>query len=195
MAGSIGQIIPGVSIKIVDPDTLENLPPNHEGMVLATGSNVMKGYLNDPDKTASVIKDGWYITGDMGKINLESYVTLTGRLSRFAKIGGEMVPLERLEDELHDLLQSSERVCAVTCIPDASRGERIIVLFLPEILEGFGIDVKTWIKKLSAQGLPNLWVPSEKDFHPVTEIGVLGSGKLDLASLKAKALEISVGKA
>jgi acyl-[acyl-carrier-protein]-phospholipid O-acyltransferase/long-chain-fatty-acid--[acyl-carrier-protein] ligase len=195
MAGSIGQIIPGVSIKIVDPDTLESLPPNHEGMVLATGANVMKGYLNDPDKTASVMNDGWYITGDMGKINLESYVTLTGRLSRFAKIGGEMVPLERLEDELHDLLQSSERVCAVTCVPDITRGERIIVLFLPEILEGFGIDVKTWIKKLSARGLPNLWVPSEKDFHPVTEIGVLGSGKLDLASLKAKALEIALGKA
>ena len=195
MAGSIGQIIPGVSIKIVDPDTLETLPPNHEGMVLAIGANVMKGYLNDPDKTASVIKDGWYITGDMGKINLESYVTLTGRLSRFAKIGGEMVPLERLEDELHDLLQSSERVCAVTCVPDISRGERIIVLFLPEILEGFGIDVKTWIKKLSTRGLPNLWVPSEKDFYPVTEIGVLGSGKLDLASLKTKALEISVSKA
>ena len=179
----------------VDPDTLENLPPNHEGMVLATGSNVMKGYLNDPDKTASVIKDGWYITGDMGKINLESYVTLTGRLSRFAKIGGEMVPLERLEDELHDLVQSSERVCAVTCVPDVTRGERIIVLFLPEILEGFGIDVKTWIKKLSARGLPNLWIPSEKDFFSVTEISVLGSGKLDLANLKAKALEISVGKA
>ena len=94
-------------IKIVDPDTLESLPPNHEGMVLATGANVMKGYLDDPEKTASVIKDGWYITGDMGKINFESYVTLTGRLSRFAKIGGEMVPLERLEDELHEVLQCS----------------------------------------------------------------------------------------
>ena len=195
LAGSIGQIIPGVSIKIVDPETLECLPPNQEGMVLVTGANVMKGYLNDPDKTASVIKDGWYITGDMGKINLESYVTLTGRLSRFAKIGGEMVPLERLEDELHDLLQSSERVCAVTCVPDISRGERIMVLFLPHILEEFGIDVKAWLKQLSARGLPNLWIPSEKDFHPVGEMPVLGSGKLDLAKLKAKALEIADGKA
>jgi len=195
MAGSIGQIIPGVSIKIVDPETLVCLPPNQEGMVLATGANVMKGYLNDPDKTASVIKDGWYITGDMGKINLESYVTLTGRLSRFAKIGGEMVPLERLEDELHDLLQSSERVCAVTCVPDISRGERIMVLFLPHTLEEFGIDVKTWLKQLSARGLPNLWIPSEKDFHPVAEMPVLGSGKLDLAKLKATALGIADGKA
>ncbi|NBY02098.1 MAG: hypothetical protein EBQ87_08990 [Planctomycetes bacterium] len=195
MAGSIGQIIPGVSIKIVDPDTLDNLLPNNEGMVLATGANVMKGYLDDPEKTASVIKDGWYITGDMGKINLESYVTLTGRLSRFAKIGGEMVPLERLEDELHDLLESSERICAVTCVPDISRGERIIVLFLPSILASFDIDVKTWIKKLSSKGLPNLWIPSEKDFHPVTDLPVLGSGKLDLASLKAKALEIAGEKA
>jgi len=195
MVGSIGQIIPGVSIKIVDPETLELLPPNQEGMVLATGANVMKGYLNDPDKTASVIKDGWYITGDMGKINLESFVTLTGRLSRFAKIGGEMVPLERLEDELHELLQSSERVCAVTCVPDITRGERIMVLYLPHIFEGFGIDIKTWSKQLSARGLPNLWVPSEKDFHPVTEMPVLGSGKLDLAKLKALALEISLGKA
>jgi acyl-[acyl-carrier-protein]-phospholipid O-acyltransferase/long-chain-fatty-acid--[acyl-carrier-protein] ligase len=194
MSGSIGQIIPGVSIKIVDPDTLEILPPNHEGMVLATGANVMKGYLDDPEKTASVIIDGWYITGDMGKINFESYVTLTGRLSRFAKIGGEMVPLERLEDELHEVLQSSERVCAVTCVPDITRGERILVLFIPSILESFGLDVKTWIKKLSSRGLPNLWVPSEKDFHPVNEIAVLGSGKLDLAGLKVKAMEIAMVK-
>lgn len=195
LAGSIGQIIPGVSIKIVDPDSLACLAPNQEGMVLVTGANVMKGYLNDPDKTASVIKDGWYITGDMGKINLESYVTLTGRLSRFAKIGGEMVPLERLEDELHDLLQSSERVCAVTCVPDISRGERIMVLFLPHILEEFGMDIKAWLKQLSSRGLPNLWIPAEKDFYPVAEMPVLGSGKLDLAKLKAKALEIADSKA
>ncbi len=106
-----------------------------------------------------------------------------------------MVPLERLEDELHDLLESSERICAVTCVPDISRGERIIVLFLPSILASFDIDVKTWIKKLSSKGLPNLWIPSEKDFHPVTDLPVLGSGKLDLASLKAKALEIAGEKA
>lgn len=194
LQGSIGQIIPGVDIKIVDPISLDPISSNLEGMVMATGLNVMKGYLNDPQKSSDTIKNGWYITGDMGKLNSESYVTLTGRLSRFAKIGGEMVPLERIEDDLHDLLETSERVCAVTCVPDISRGERIIVLYLPEILNSFGIDTKTWIKKLSAKGLPNLWIPSEKDFYPVKEIGTLGSGKLDLASIKSMALSIFSAK-
>jgi acyl-[acyl-carrier-protein]-phospholipid O-acyltransferase/long-chain-fatty-acid--[acyl-carrier-protein] ligase len=191
LSGSIGQIIPGVSVRIVNQDTHETLPPNQEGMVLVTGLNVMKGYLDDPEKTSESIKDGWYITGDMGKINVEQFVTLTGRLSRFAKIGGEMVPLERLEDELHEVIESSERVCAVTCIPDPTRGEKIIVFYISQAVENLGIDLKTWLKKLSARGLPNLWIPSERDFHPVNEIAVLGSGKLDLASLKTKALELT----
>jgi len=194
LQGSIGQIIPGVDIKIVDPDSLDPISTNLEGMVLATGLNVMKGYLNDSQKSSNSIKNGWYITGDMGKLNSESYVTLTGRLNRFAKIGGEMVPLERIEDDLHALLETSERVCAVTCVPDITRGERIIVLYLPELLNSFGVDPKVWIKKLSAKGLPNLWVPSEKDFHPVKEIGTLGSGKLDLASLKSTALSLFSAK-
>lgn len=191
LSGSIGQIIPGVSVRIVNQDTHETLPPNQEGMVLVTGLNVMKGYLDDPEKTSESIKDGWYITGDMGKINVEQFVTLTGRLSRFAKIGGEMVPLERLEDELHEVIESSERVCAVTCIPDPTRGEKIIVFYISQAVENLGIDLKTWLKKLSARGLPNLWIPSERDFHPVNEIAVLGSGKLDLASLKTKAMELT----
>lgn len=191
LVGSIGIPVPGVCVRITDPDSGTLLPAGKEGMVSVTGLNVMRGYLREPEKTANAIKDGWYITGDMGHISPEGYVTLTGRLSRFAKVGGEMVPLERIEEELHLALGTTERVCGVTCVPDAARGERIIVLYLPESLATFAMTPGQWTKSLTGKGLPNLWIPSEKDFFPVAELAVLGSGKLDLSRLKATALEIA----
>src|SRR5262249_28459286 len=99
--GSIGLPLPGVAAQIVDPDTGGPLGPNQEGMLMIYGPNVMKGYLHRPDLTAEVVRDGWYVTGDIAKIDEDGFITITGRLARFAKIGGEMVPLERLEEEIH----------------------------------------------------------------------------------------------
>ncbi len=128
--GSIGQPLPGIAARTVNPDTMESLPNGEEGLLLIFGANVMKGYLGKPELTAQVVRDGWYVTGDMAKIDDDGFVTLTGRLSRFAKVGGEMVPLEKIEDELHDVLQTSERIGAVTCVPDEARGERLVVLYV-----------------------------------------------------------------
>jgi acyl-[acyl-carrier-protein]-phospholipid O-acyltransferase/long-chain-fatty-acid--[acyl-carrier-protein] ligase len=185
--GTIGQPLPGVAARIAHPETLETLPTGQEGLLLIYGANVMKGYLGREDLTKEVIKDGWYITGDMGFIDEDGFITLTGRLSRFAKIGGEMVPLERIEEELHTILATNDRVCAVTCVPDEKRGERLTVLFTPhESIDPHGLK-----EKLSKRGLPNLWIPDERDYYQVPELPILGSGKVNLQKLKSLALELT----
>jgi acyl-[acyl-carrier-protein]-phospholipid O-acyltransferase/long-chain-fatty-acid--[acyl-carrier-protein] ligase len=190
--GTVGPPLPGVAARIVHPDTHETLPIGEEGMLLVTGANVMKGYLDRPDLTQQVVRDGWYVTGDMARLDADGYVTLTGRLSRFAKVGGEMVPLEKIEEELHDILGTADRVCAVTCVPDEARGERLIVLYVAAQLGPFGLEVRAWCQQLNCRGLPNLWLPSERDFISVAELPVLGSGKINLKGIKEMALALAI---
>jgi acyl-[acyl-carrier-protein]-phospholipid O-acyltransferase / long-chain-fatty-acid--[acyl-carrier-protein] ligase len=186
--GSVGQPFPGITVRVVDPDNpVKELTPGQEGLVLVYGANVMKGYLDRPDLTAKVILDGWYVTGDMGKIDEDGYVFLTGRLSRFAKVGGEMVPLEKIEETLHELLATCERALAVTCVPDETRGERLIVLYT----NLNGQEPRALSKGLSTKGLPNLWAPAERDWYQVPELPILGSGKLDLKRVKDMALQMT----
>jgi acyl-[acyl-carrier-protein]-phospholipid O-acyltransferase/long-chain-fatty-acid--[acyl-carrier-protein] ligase len=185
--GTVGHPIPGVAIRIVDPETDKPMPPGSEGMVQVKGPNLMPGYLNRPDLTAKAIKDGWYTTGDMGKIDDDGFLTITGRLSRFAKIGGEMVPLEKVEEDMHAVLGTGDRVLAVTAVPDEKRGERLVVLHLPE----FTMPKREMSQKLNERGIPNLWVPGERDYFEVKELPVLGTGKLDLRKVKELALEVA----
>jgi acyl-[acyl-carrier-protein]-phospholipid O-acyltransferase/long-chain-fatty-acid--[acyl-carrier-protein] ligase len=147
----------------------------------------MCGYLHQPEKTAAAVRDGWYNTGDQGLIEPSGFIRITGRVSRFAKIGGEMVPLERLDDELHDVLGSGERVLAVAAIPDEKRGERLIVLHLPDL----ELRMPEVLESLGKRGLPNLWVPDRRDCHKVEAMPMLGSGKLDLKRLCELALELA----
>jgi acyl-[acyl-carrier-protein]-phospholipid O-acyltransferase/long-chain-fatty-acid--[acyl-carrier-protein] ligase len=156
-------------------------------MVQVKGPNLMPGYLNRPDLTAKAIKDGWYTTGDMGKIDDDGFLTITGRLSRFAKIGGEMVPLEKVEEDMHAVLGTGDRVLAVTAVPDEKRGERLIVLHLP----AFTMPKREMAQKLGERGIPNLWVPGDRDYFEVKELPVLGTGKLDLRKVKELALEVA----
>lgn len=185
--GTVGQPIPGVAARTVHPETRAPLPIGAEGLLLIHGGNVMEGYLGRPEQTRDVIQDGWYVTGDMARIDEDGFITLTGRLTRFAKCGGEMVPLEKIEEILHDILSTSERICAVTCVPDESRGERVVVLYLAQD----GLEVRPWCQQLNGRGLPNLWVPSERDFYIVPELPVLGSGKLNLQRVKEMAVELA----
>jgi acyl-[acyl-carrier-protein]-phospholipid O-acyltransferase/long-chain-fatty-acid--[acyl-carrier-protein] ligase len=189
--GTVGAPLPGVAARSVHPDTREVLPPGEEGMLVVYGANVMKGYLHKPELTAAVMADGWYITGDMARIDAEGHITITGRLSRFAKVGGEMVPLEKVEEALHDALGTAERVCVVACVPDESRGERVVVLYVEAAFVVFDVTLRQWTQKLSAHGLPNLWVPGERDFHAVPELPLLGSGKVNLKGVKDLALTLA----
>jgi acyl-[acyl-carrier-protein]-phospholipid O-acyltransferase/long-chain-fatty-acid--[acyl-carrier-protein] ligase len=186
--GTVGQPLPGVSVRIDHPETGKTLPPGEEGLVLVRGANVMIGYLGRPDLTAEKVRGGWYDTGDVGRVDEDGFLTLTGRLSRFAKIAGEMIPLERVEEELQAVLGTSERLVAVTAVPDEKRGERIVVLHLP-LPEG--TDVRSLAKGLGERGLPNLWVPGERDFFGVKELPILGTGKPDLRKIRQTAIELT----
>jgi acyl-[acyl-carrier-protein]-phospholipid O-acyltransferase/long-chain-fatty-acid--[acyl-carrier-protein] ligase len=175
--GTVGQPIPSVCAKAFDPETFKPLPPATEGVLAVKGPNVMVGYLHLPEKTREVVRDGWYITGDIGHVEEDGFIRITGRISRFAKIGGEMVPLERLDEEMHDILgNSGDRVLAVAAVPDEKRGERVVVLHTPEV----GERLESVFQQLRDRGLPNLWIPDVRDCYPVESFPVLGTGKLDL---------------
>jgi acyl-[acyl-carrier-protein]-phospholipid O-acyltransferase/long-chain-fatty-acid--[acyl-carrier-protein] ligase len=188
--GSIGHPLPGIAAKIVDAETGEPLDFGKEGLLLITGPNVMRGYLGRDDLTTCKVRDGWYDTGDVGKMDPDGFVTLTGRLQRIAKIAGEMVPLELLEEEMHKALGTADRVFGVTAVPDKKRGERIVVLYV----QNAGLDLPALLKQLGPRGIPNLWVPDERDSFPVAELPILGSGKLDLKRLKDLATERMDGR-
>jgi acyl-[acyl-carrier-protein]-phospholipid O-acyltransferase/long-chain-fatty-acid--[acyl-carrier-protein] ligase len=185
--GTVGHPIPGVAVRIVDPDTDRLLPPGAEGMILVKGPNLMPGYLGRPDLTAKAIKEGWYTTGDMGRIDDDGFLTITGRLSRFAKIGGEMIPLEKVEEDMHAVLGTNDRVLAVASVPDERRGERLVVLHLPTL----ALKPRELGQRLAERGLPNLWVPGDRDYYEVKELPVLGTGKLDLRRVKELAVKLA----
>lgn len=187
--GTVGRPLPGVVIRAVDPATREPLGVNQEGLLLIKGPNVMLGYWNRPEKTASVIKDGWYDTGDMGLVDDEGFVQITGRISRFSKIGGEMVPHLKVEECLSRICEDPANTdaglqVAVTSVPDAKKGERLIILH-----KRLNKSMSQIIQELSNEGLPNLWIPSNDAFIEVEEIPVLGTGKLDLRGIKQMALD------
>ncbi len=186
--GKIGHPLPGVSVKVVDIETGQPVAPGNSGMLLVKGPNVMRGYLGKPEKTAEVLHDGWYTTGDVGMIEEDGFVTITDRLSRFSKIGGEMVPHIRIEEKLHELADATEQVFAVTAVPDEKKGERIIVIHtLPEA------KLTAVLEKLSQCDLPALWKPKANQFVHVDSIPTLGTGKMDLRAIRALATHWPLG--
>jgi len=188
--GKIGQPLPGVSVRIADPTTLEPLPQGQQGLLLVRGPNVMKGYLGRPDKTAEVLRDALYITGDIATLDEDGFLAITDRLSRFSKIGGEMVPHIKVEEKLHELAGVTEQAFVVTGVPDDKKGERLVVLHTLA-----DEKLKDVLDKLSQSGLPNLWIPRPNQFFQVDELAHLGTGKLDLRRIRDLALQFSSGSA
>ncbi len=174
--GSVGHLIPGMALKITDPDTDEPMPLNQAGMIWLRGSNIFEGYLGNEEKTNEVIQGGWFKTGDIGRMDSEGFLYIEGRLSRFSKIGGEMVPHETLEAAINTALgldSESERKIAVVGVPDEAKGEALVLIHANGSLD------KTDLRyKLLDQGIPALWIP--KAVIDVEEIPHLASGKLDI---------------
>jgi acyl-[acyl-carrier-protein]-phospholipid O-acyltransferase/long-chain-fatty-acid--[acyl-carrier-protein] ligase len=184
--GSIGHPLPGMSVKIIDPETLQPLPVNQPGLLLVRGPNVMQGYLNQPEKTAAVLRDGWYNTGDIAMLDEDGFLRVTDRLSRFSKIGGEMVPHIKVEDKLHELAKSTEQVFVVTAVPDERKGERLMVLHTLA-----DDKLKETLDLLAKCDLPALWRPRPDQFLRVEKLPYLGTGKLDLRKARELALEVA----
>src|SRR5438552_10937220 len=129
--GTVGHPLPGIGAKIVDRDTGAPLPYGQEGLLLVNGPNRMLGYVGQPEKTAEVLRDGWYVTGDIALIDPDGFVQIVDRLSRFSKIGGEMVPHIKIEEKLQELAGQTEPTFVVTAVPDERRGEQLVVLYVP----------------------------------------------------------------
>ena len=150
--GTVGHPIPGVAAKIIDPDTEQSLGPGQEGLLLIKGPNVMLGYLNQPNLTEQVMRHGWYITGDVAAIDEDGFIRITDRLSRFSKIGGEMVPHMKVEEVINEVLGGI--ASAVTALPDEQRGERLIAFYAQN-----GVSKEDLWNKLNQSELPKLWIP------------------------------------
>ena len=179
-SGSVGQLLPGIAIRITDPTTDEELTIDRQGMIWLKGANIFQGYLGKPEKTAEILVDGWFQTGDVGRIDDDGFLHIEGRISRFSKIGGEMVPHETIESAINKALgldAESERRIAVVGVPDPQKGEAIILLSAlgNTTIERDCIDLRY---KLLEEGIPSLWCP--KTIITVPEIPVLASGKLDI---------------
>jgi acyl-[acyl-carrier-protein]-phospholipid O-acyltransferase / long-chain-fatty-acid--[acyl-carrier-protein] ligase len=188
--GSIGRPLPGVAVRVVDPDAEDLLSEEarkrigETGMLLVRGPNVMQGYLHHPEQTAQVLHDGWYTTGDLAWMDDEGFLHIADRLSRFSKIGGEMVPHMAVESALMEVTGADEQAVAVTSLPDPKRGERLCVIYTD-----LGMPVDEVCRRLNAGTLPRLWNPSPTDFVAVEAIPVLGTGKVDLRKLREVAAE------
>ncbi len=181
--GSVGKLLPGQAAQIRDPETNALLSPHELGMLWLKGPNIFEGYLNEPERTAEVLRDGWFKTGDLGRLDEDGFLYIEGRLSRFSKIAGEMVPHETIETkiiEAFDLRMSEERAVAVIGIPDRAKGEALVLLTTQDL------SPDKIREHLVASGLPNLWVP--RTIKRVETIPILGSGKLDIGKCKELAL-------
>jgi acyl-[acyl-carrier-protein]-phospholipid O-acyltransferase/long-chain-fatty-acid--[acyl-carrier-protein] ligase len=182
-SGSVGHLLTGMRARITHPSTGETLPVNRRGILEVQGANVFNGYLDDPESTRKVFRDNWFVTGDLARIDSENYVFIEGRISRFSKLGGEMVPHGRVEQIIAECFQLDDAespLVAVTGISDEVKGEALVLLAAVEIRPN------VLRERLLREGLPNLWIP--RIILRVDAIPSLASGKLDLQALNSLAL-------
>ena len=178
--GTVGNFLPGIAVKLTDPSNDQPIPINKSGIIWLKGSNIFPGYLNNQEKTDEVLVDSWFKTGDVGYVDSDGFLTIEGRISRFSKIAGEMVPHETVEAAINQALEldeETERKVAVVGIPCEKKGEAIALLstLAGVALEQECLDLRY---RLLDQGIPSLWCP--KMIIPVEEIPILASGKLDI---------------
>jgi acyl-[acyl-carrier-protein]-phospholipid O-acyltransferase/long-chain-fatty-acid--[acyl-carrier-protein] ligase len=182
--GSTGKMLTGIAAEIREPETEAKLSLHKTGMLWLRGPNIFEGYLNAPEQNADVLRNGWFKTGDIGRFDEDGFLYIEGRLSRFSKIGGEMVPHETIEQKILRALnieEQGERIIAIMGVPDATKGEALVLLSTLEI------DQPALRSALAASGVPNLWIP--RIISRIDAVPVLASGKLDLVGCKKLAEE------
>ena len=191
---SIGALLPGIAVRITDvDDDNKQLPLTERGMIWFRGANIFAGYVGKPELNKDIFKDGWFKSGDIGQLDLNGFVTLGGRLSRFSKIGGEMVPHEGIELAISQIFQLNPEdgvQIAVTGVSDEQKGEALVLISaMPEHQRSSQEkEILAHIRaELSRLEYPNLWAP--KYLVPVEAIPVLPTGKLDLRGCRLLAEE------
>lgn len=173
--GSVGLLLPGIEARVVDPQSGETLPCGATGVLVVRGPNVFRGYHDDAAATEAVLRDGWFTTGDLARFDEDGFLYIEGRLSRFSKVGGEMVPHVTVEQRIIEVMgwrEFESQPVVVVGVPDAAKGESLVAL----TTEAVSADVLR--DRLAAEGMPNLWIP--KLVIQVDRIPTLGTGKLDL---------------
>ena len=185
--GSVGRMVPGLTASIRDPETNEELTLFQTGMLWLRGANIFDGYYKETDQTTAVLKEGWYKTGDMGRFDEDGFLFIEGRMSRFSKIAGEMVPHLTVEQKIVEALDlhpahGEGPAVAVVGLPDERRGESIVALVTVPVEQA---ELR---KRLAALGLPNLWIP--KVVKQVESIPIMATGKLDLRACQKLALQV-----
>lgn len=194
--GSVGPLFPGLAVRITDPDDDDKpMPLGEQGMVWLKGANVFSGYIGKPELNEKIFRDGWFKTGDLGSVDLNGFLTLGGRRSRFSKVGGEMVPHEVVENLIEDFVDHPEgfvgKGVVVVGVPDVQKGEALVLLSCLHS-ERLG-DVLDEIREhLVSKGIPRLWCPRE--IIPVESIPVMPTGKLDLRGCQLLANEALMSK-
>jgi acyl-[acyl-carrier-protein]-phospholipid O-acyltransferase/long-chain-fatty-acid--[acyl-carrier-protein] ligase len=178
--GSTGKVLPNIQVRIENFETGQDCSVGEIGKILVKGPSVMKGYYDDPEQTAEVLKDGWYNTGDMGYLDKDGYLWHAGRFKRFTKVGGEMVSLVKVENTLEKYLPP-EVLCCVVEIMDEKKGSLIIAAVSAEIN-------KTEILRKMMTELPVIALP--RQFLTINELPVMGTGKVDFRSVTRMVQEI-----
>jgi acyl-[acyl-carrier-protein]-phospholipid O-acyltransferase/long-chain-fatty-acid--[acyl-carrier-protein] ligase len=185
----VGQLLPGMAIRITDAISGDSIPIDRSGMIWLRGPNIFPGYLKAPKKTAEVIQEGWFRTGDVGRVDADGFLHIEGRISRFSKIGGEMVPHETVEDHINRALGldgEAERRIAVVGVPDPDKGEALVLLSTTAS-EAVKQELIQLRYTLLEHGVPALWIP--KRLVRVEQIPSLASGKLDIKACERLAQE------
>jgi len=175
--GSVGRPIPGMAVRVTDAETGAPCTLFETGVLWFRGANIFEGYLGEPDRTADVLQGGWFRSGDIGRMDEDGFLYIEGRLARFSKIGGEMVPLATMEQHLHaafGMVETDQPLFVVCRRPHRLKGEELVIITTLEVGE------REISRRLRERGLPNLWIP--KVVHRVKSIPILASGKLDLRS-------------
>ncbi|MDF2761691.1 MAG: 1-acyl-sn-glycerol-3-phosphate acyltransferase [Thermomicrobiales bacterium] len=190
--GTVGRPAQGVHVEVRDPETGAVLGTGERGVLWVTGPHVMLGYLNQPQLTDAVLQDGWYNTGDIVTIDEDGFISIVGRQSRFAKVGGEQVPFAAIEEVLAALTGGSEDGApraVVTAVPDEATGERLVVVHTT--LEQSPDEL---VKGLAEAGLPRLFIPAPVDFHQIDTMPLIGIGKVDLEAINSFARQAAAAR-
>ena len=182
--GSVGRMMPGHAARILNPDTMQDIEVTAVGLLMLKGPNIFRGYLGEPERTSEVMLGEWFITGDLARFDVDGFLFIEGRLSRFSKIAGEMVPHGTVEEALikaYNLLDAEGPIIAVAGRPDKAKGEALV------LLAAMDLELDDVREKLSAAGFANLWIP--KEIKRVELIPTLATGKLDLRQIQVLASE------